>query len=66
MGKGLREDDRDDHNRGKINRSMVKRAGSDEVERYREGNVRTGRERGKGKCADRYKGEFFGENDWEG
>ena len=37
----------------KMDRGEVKKAGSDEVERHREDNAHTGRERGKGKWADR-------------
>lgn len=51
--KGAEKDDRNGWGGGKIDRREVKKVGSDEVERYREDNAHTGRERGKGKWADR-------------
>lgn len=45
--------DRDGQGCEKIDRREVKKVGSDEVERYREDNAHGGRERRKGKWADR-------------
>ena len=51
--RGMETDDRDGWGAEKMDRGEVKKVGSDEVQRYREDNAHTGRERGKGKWADR-------------
>lgn len=61
----METDDRDGWGVEKMDRGEVKKVGSDEVQRYREDNAHTGRERGKGKWADR-DWRSYGEDDGDG